>query len=252
VNSSNLDKEHICCSLSDKKGENGVASKKTWLKERFEEGLVFKKADVRGKVFIEYIPAEKAWCPIDAEGYLFINCFWVSGQYKGQGIGGQLLEECIKDGREQNKKGIAVLSSKKKMPFLSDPKFLKYKGFEVCDTAKPYYELLCLRFDETAPLPKFKDCAKEAKTGDNEGVALYYSHQCPFTEKYTHLLEQIAKDRAVPFILKRYTTAEEAQKAPVASTTYSLFVNGEFMTNEILTEDKFIKLLDEKCLIRKY
>lgn len=75
----NLDSEHICCAISDKKGECGVSSKKAWLRERIQEGLVFLKLDVRGKVFIEYIPAEKAWCPIDADGYMFIDCFWVSG-----------------------------------------------------------------------------------------------------------------------------------------------------------------------------
>ncbi len=79
----NLDSEHICCAISDKKGENCVSSKKAWLRDRMEEGLVFLKLDVRGKVFIEYIPAERAWCPIDADGYMFINCFWVSGKYKG-------------------------------------------------------------------------------------------------------------------------------------------------------------------------
>ena len=54
--------------------------------ERFAEGFVFKKLDVRGKVFIEYGPAEKAWCPIVADGYMHVDCFWVSGQFKGQGM----------------------------------------------------------------------------------------------------------------------------------------------------------------------
>ncbi len=246
VNSDNLETEHICCAITEKKGENLVATKKAWLKERFEEGLVFKKADVRGKVFIEYIPAEKAWAPIAADGYMFINCLWVSGQYKGQGIGGQLLNECIKDAKEQGKKGIAVISSKKKMPFLSDPKFLKYKGFEVCDTASPYFDLLCLRLDQEATLPKFKACAKEGKIKRGQGVHLYYSHQCPFTEKYTYLLKQAAEKQGISFILKQFKTAEEAQESPAAFTTYSLFINGEFVTNEILTEDKFLKLLSEK------
>ena len=60
----NLQKEHICCSMTEKKGDHSVTDKKAWLKERMEEGLVFYKADVRGKVFIEYIPAQAAWFPI--------------------------------------------------------------------------------------------------------------------------------------------------------------------------------------------
>lgn len=39
------------------------------------------------------------------------------------------------------------------MPFLSDLRYLKYKGFKVCDTAKPYYELLYLPFKQNAPAP---------------------------------------------------------------------------------------------------
>jgi ribosomal protein S18 acetylase RimI-like enzyme len=246
LNEKNIESEHVCCSLSDKKGETGVLTKKAWLTERFKEGLVFKKADVRGKVFIEYIPAEKAWVPIEAEGYMFINCFWVAGQYKGQGIGAKLLEECIKDAKNQNKKGLTVISSDKKKPYLSDPKFLKYKGFKVGDTADPYYELLYLPFDKEAVIPKFKECAKQSKETKGEGIVIYYSHQCPFTEKYTSILEKAAQDRGLKFMTKRYTNAKEAQNAPVPSTTYSLFIDGVFITHEILTEDRLMKLL-ERC-----
>ena len=49
----NLASEHICCAISDKKGETCVSSKKAWLSERIPEGLVFTKLDQRGKVFIE-------------------------------------------------------------------------------------------------------------------------------------------------------------------------------------------------------
>ncbi len=45
------------------------------MKNNFDKGLVFKRFDVRGKAFIEYIPAENAWCPITADNYIFINCF---------------------------------------------------------------------------------------------------------------------------------------------------------------------------------
>ena len=74
----NLEKEHICCAISSNKDPQ-VMSKKAWLRERLDEGLVFLKADARGKCFIEYMPAEAAWAPIAADGYLYIDCFWVSG-----------------------------------------------------------------------------------------------------------------------------------------------------------------------------
>ena len=36
----NLEKEHICCAISNNK-DIQVLSKKNWLKDRFDEGLVF-------------------------------------------------------------------------------------------------------------------------------------------------------------------------------------------------------------------
>lgn len=242
VGEKNIDNEHICCALSDKKGEHGVASKKEWMKERFKEGLVFRRLDARGKVFIEYIPAEKAWYPIEADGYMHINCFWVSGQYKGQGIANQLLEQCIADAKAKGKLGLTVISSSKKMAFLSDPKYLKYKGFQVADTAKPNYELLYLSFSENAPMPKFKGCAKEAVI-DEKGMVLYYSHQCPFTDKYAHIIKELAERNGTTIKLIKFETMEQAQNAPAPFTTYSFFYASQFVTNEIFSEKKFEKFL---------
>ena len=56
-----LEKQHICCAMSNRPA---TAAKKAWLKQRLAEGLVFRRLDVNGKVFIEYLPAEAAWCPI--------------------------------------------------------------------------------------------------------------------------------------------------------------------------------------------
>jgi ribosomal protein S18 acetylase RimI-like enzyme len=243
INPSNIGSEHICCAITDKKGESCVASKKAWLRERFEDGLVFKKLDVRGKVFIEYIPAEHAWCPLEADGYMYIDCFWVSGQYKEQGYGTRLLNGCIEDAKAKGKSGLAVLSSLKKLPFLSDPFFLKRKGFIVADTAEPFFELLYLPFEMEAVPPGFKECCKYGKT-EEKGVVLYYSNQCPFTSKYAPLLQNTADEMGVEFKLIQILSAEQAQGAPTPFTTYSLFIDGSFVTNEILTADKFRKLLE--------
>lgn len=246
VTSDNLEKEHICCAISSN-GDCQVASKKSWLAERFADGLVFKKADVRGKVFIEYIPAEKAWCPIHADGYMFIDCFWVSGQYKGQGISNLLLGECIADSKAKGKKGLVILSAKKKMPYLADFKYLIYKGFLTSDTAEPYFELMYLPFDENAAKPRFKACAKDMRVSE-QGFVLYYCNQCPFTAKYVPLIVNIAKQKGIPMAVIQYQTTVEAQNAPSPFTAYSLFYNGKFVTHEILSEKRFEKLLMENGL----
>ncbi len=245
VTEENIDSEHICCALTEKKGETCVASKKTWMRERFADGLVFKKLDVRGKAFIEYLPAEKAWCPIDADGYLHIDCFWVSGQYKGKGHANELLEACIADARRLGKHGVTVLSSPKKMPFLSDPKFLRYKRFVLADTAEPYFELLYLPFEADAPVPQFRSSAKTARI-DEEGIVISYTDQCPFAGKYAQLAAGIAEERGVRIDLRKIESLDEAKSAPSAFTTYSLFADGRFVTNEIMSEKKFAAFLDER------
>lgn len=63
ITADNIDSEHICCAVSDKKDSTGANAKKSWMKDRFQDGLVFRRLDARGKVFIEYIPAEKACIP---------------------------------------------------------------------------------------------------------------------------------------------------------------------------------------------
>lgn len=240
VNLENLDAEHICCAISDKKGEPCVSSKKQWLRERMKEGLVFLKLDVRGKVFIEYLPAEAAWAPIEAPGYLYIDCFWTSGKYKGQGYGDALLEECIADGKAQGKAGLTVLSTKKKMPFFSDPSYLKYKGFMVADTCDPYYELLYLPFAADAFVPKFRPSVKKAAV-PKDGWILYYTNQCPHTAKYVPVLENLAAERGIAFKSIRLDSREAAQNAPNPFTTYALFRDGAFVTNEIQSEKGFLK-----------
>ncbi len=124
VTKENLEKEHICCAISNNK-DIQVSSKKAWLAERFDDVLVFLKSAERGKCFIEYLPAEKAWNPIDADGYTYIDCLWVSGSFKGHGYSNDLLDACIADSRIRLKKGLCILSSAKKKPFLADPKYLK-------------------------------------------------------------------------------------------------------------------------------
>lgn len=68
----NIEKEHICCAFSDKKCKDSYELKKTWLKNEFENGYVFRRLDERAKVFIEYGPAEKAWVPVNAPNYLIL------------------------------------------------------------------------------------------------------------------------------------------------------------------------------------
>lgn len=240
VTPENLEEQHICCAISNRK-DIQVQSKKEWLFQCFADGLVFLKGNVRGKCFIEYVPAEHAWIPVQADGYMFIYCFWVSGKYKGQGNANLLLEECIRDSRQKGKLGLCILSSPKKLPFLSDPGYLAHKGFQAADRADPCFTLLYLPFYPDAPLPVFRPQVKTPPAlGD--GFVLYYSNQCPFTARYVPLLAEYAEANHIPLKVIRLDSREKAQAAPAAATRFSLFYSGRFITHEILSVGKFAAL----------
>lgn len=241
VTKENIENEHICCAISNNK-DIQVASKKKWLAERFDEGLIFFKSTERGKCFIEYIPAENAWNPIDADGYMYIDCLWVSGKFKGHGYSNDLLEECIADSKNKGKKGLCILSSSKKKPFLADPKYLKYKGFEVCDEADNGIQLWCLPFEKNVSKPQFKECAKKPHI-NKQGYVLYYTSQCPFNAKYVPIVEKTAEENGIEFEAIHIKSKDEAQKAPTPITTYALFCDGEYITNEQMNDKRFLKLI---------
>jgi len=240
----NLDREHICCAISNN-SDVQVASKKAWLLDRFDEGLVFLKSTERGKCFIEYLPAEAAWNPIDADGYTYIDCLWVSGSFKGHGYSNDLLNECIRDSKVQGRKGLCILSSAKKKPFLADPKYLKYKGFSVADEADNGIQLWYLPLSPDAKKPRFRPCAKHPHI-DESGYVLYYTNQCPFNAKYVPIVEATAKEYGIPFRAIRIETREQAQSAPTPVTTYALFYNGAYVTNEQMNAAKFLKLAERR------
>ena len=241
VTKENIEKEHICCAISNNKDVQ-VSSKKQWLTERFDDGLVFLKSVERGKCFIEYIPAEAAWNPITADGYMYIDCLWVSGSFKGHGYSNDLLNECITDSKAKGKKGLCILSSKKKKPFLADPKYLKYKGFTVCDESDNGIQLWYLPFSPDMEKPKFRECAKHPHI-DDKGYVLYYTNQCPFNAKYVPIVGQTAREHDVSFRAVHIESREDAQNAPTPITTYALFCDGEYLTNEQMNDKKFLKLI---------
>ena len=240
VTKENLEKEHICCA-SASNNDVQVSSKKAWLADRFDDGLVFLKSIERGKCFIEYIPAEYAWNPIEAKEYMYIDCLWVSGSFKGHGYSNDLLGACVDDSKKKGRKGLCILSAAKKRPFLADPKYLKYKGFTVCDEADNGIQLWHFPFSQDSEPPRFKDCAKHPHIKE-DGYVLYYTNQCPFNAKYVPIIEQVAKEHSIPFRAIRIESREDAQNAPTPVTTYALFMNGKYLTNEQMNDTKFLKL----------
>ena len=246
VDKSNLENEHICCAIgNDVVNSRRTDSKKEWMNKCFSDGLVFKKLNVRGKVFIEYTPIEKAWKPVTGKNYFFINCLWGSGQYKNKGYAKQLLNECIVDAKKQKKDGVAVVTSTKTKPFLTDKKFYIKHGFETVDNALSYFELLVLKFNKDAHDPAFTQTAKEGTCPNKNGFTIVYSNQCPFTEEYTDIMIDFAKRNNFKASKVKLETYSDAQKISSPFGTFGVYYNGKFETHEILSDKRFEKLLTQ-------
>lgn len=216
------------------------------MKQRFDEGLVFYRSEERGKCFIEYIPAENAWVPIEADGYIYIDCLWIAGSMKGHGYSNDLLAECIRDARAQGKKGVCILSADgRKREFMSDPKYLAHKGFTVADTSDCGITLMYLPLDPGSEPPRFRECAGHPKVAD-DGFVLYYTDQCPFTFYWVPKVQEAAAEHGIPLKVIHITSKEDAQNVPAPVTTYALFRDGKFLTQGIQSDKKFLALAEAK------
>lgn len=238
----NLDKEHLCCAISDKKHQCGVTAKKEWLQPRLAEGHVFRKLNARGKVFIEYTPLETAWVPVQGDNYLYIHCLWVSGSYKGHGYAKALLEYCIVDAKAKGKSGVCVLSSKKKMPYLTDKKFVQKYGFETVESVTGDYELLALSFDGT--LPRFSESVKEMGIPEKE-LTIYYGKQCPCIQDAIKQVTHYCETNNIPCRMIAVDSLEKAKNVPCIFNNWAVFLNGKFQTINLLNENVLKKLLEQ-------
>ncbi|MFD1628234.1 N-acetyltransferase [Pseudopedobacter beijingensis] len=246
LNLTNIDQEHICCAISDKKCNEGYQLKKEWLKKELDNGYVFRKLDARAKVFIEYGDAEKGWAPVLAPNYLLINCFWVSGQYKNKGYGKQLLQYAIDDAKSNHKSGLVTVVGTRKFHFMSDTKWLLKQGFVTVETTDSGFSLLAYKFDKQATDPVFNKSVKSGECDEKKGITVYYSNRCPFAEFHvnTSMVETAAK-RKLPLTLIKLDNMEQAQNAPSPATIFSLFFNGKFITTDLSAcmDSRFDKII---------
>lgn len=242
----NLDSEHLCCAIADKKHQCGVLSKKQWLRDRLPEGHVFRKLDTNGKVFIEYAPLESAWVPVEGENYLYIYCLWVSGSYKGKGYAKSLLEYCIDDAKRQGKSCVCVLSSKKKKPYLTEKKFMLKYGFEVVDATPGDYELLALSFDGTSP--RFAGNVKLPGI-DSRELTIYYTSQCPYIPNCIEQVQTYCERSGIALNSIPIDSLDKAKNVPCVFNNWACFRNGKFETMHLLNETYLKKCLEYERLI---
>lgn len=246
LSSKNIQDEHICCAFSSKDAAAGYQMKKNLLKTQFKDGYTFQKLDVKGKVFIEYVPIEASWLPIEGSNFMLINCFWVSGKYKGSGYGKKLLEKCFQDASSMD--GVITITAEKKRPFMNDPNFFKKQGFELIDEAPPYFKLWGKKNKGVdTRFPKFKTTAKKGVCENKKGITVYYSNSCPFTEFYNRMfLQAYADKKGIPLQIHQIKSKVDGKKMPIPWIINSVFYEGNLVTLDIKADkhlDKYIEKL---------
>ncbi len=167
---------------------------------------------------------------------MYIYCLWVSGKFKKSGHGAELLNYAISDSKNKGFDGICTISSDKKKPFLSDPKFLKKYGFKVVDSLEEY-SLLSLNFKDNESSPKFT----VANIYDEKGIHVFFTPQCPYISNCINEMLDIDEN----LILHKIESLEEAKACPVLINNFAVIKNGKYITHELLNKNRFIKFIGE-------
>lgn len=237
----NIATEHLCCIIRNRKPHPGVEAKREWLKDRIQEGHVFRKHNVKGCCFIEYAPVETAWVPVIGKQYIYIYCLWTNGDQRGKGYGKELMEYCIADAKAKGKSGICMLGASKQKNWLSSQAFAKKYGFKTADTTMDGYELLALSFDGT--LPRFASSAKRQQISGRE-LTIYYSMQCPFVLQKVAEIQKYCSEKNVPCVLINVNSLAMAKSLPCVFNNWGIFYRGKFETVNLLDTVSIDKLLN--------
>jgi N-acetylglutamate synthase-like GNAT family acetyltransferase len=239
VTAANIDEYGFFCLMSRRRSE-GYRRKHDWLLQRFEEGLKLKLVieGERPVGFIEYAPAEVAWRPVRAKGYVVIHCLWVVGRWKDKGYGTRLLRNCVQDARRMGAHGVVMVTSPR--TWLAGSELFAKNGFECVDEAPPSFELMVKRFDD-APLPRFpKDWVKRGREFGS-GLTIVRTDQCPYIEDATRIVAEAAREKGVDAQVVSCEKSPRARsRSPSAFGTFGIIWDGELLSYHYLTKKQFL------------
>jgi len=242
VTPKNAEKETFFC-IKDVKKE-GFKSKQSWYEKRYAEGVRLKILKVNNKMigFVEYVPANQAWRPIDASDFMFIHCITVySIKDRNKGMGSLLINEVEKDAKAKGLSGICTMTSKG--PWLAEKDVFENNCFLQVEK-KGRFELLSKKWNEDVQDPKLIDWTANQK--QYKGWNLVYSDQCPWHEKSAFDLLNTAMDFDIDLKLKKIETVEEAKSAPSGFGNYSLLHDGKLIEDHYLSATRFKNLLKKE------
>ncbi len=247
INQHNVAKTGFFCKMSQKKAP-GYQRKLRWLQARFAEGLKMKMLDFsqEGRGFIEYIPGEYAWRPVEAGGYMFVHCLWVTGTSKNKGNGSLLLEECISDARRMGMHGVATVTSAGS--WMAGKQLFNKHGFETVDHMPPTFELLVKPFD-SASLPTFSKGQEDRIKRCGSGLTVFRTDQCPYLDDAVEVAMETARERGLDCRVVELNTVQDVREmAPTPYGVFSLVLNSKLLSYHYIGKKELNIRLDEAMI----
>ncbi|MBT3363319.1 MAG: GNAT family N-acetyltransferase [Chloroflexi bacterium] len=244
VDESNIDEHPPVCFLNPK--NVGYQTKREWLAKRFAEGMKIKLLYLEGEKkpvgFIEYVPGEYAWRAVDAAGYMFIHCIWITpNKYKEKGYASIMIDECLKDAKAEGKYGVAVITSEG--AFMAGKDLFLKNGFASIASAKPSFELMCKTIKE-GPLPQFRDWQKQLDS--YQGLNIVCSNQCPWVARFMSELDDTIKGMNLDIKIIELETAAQAQNAPSIYATFNMINNGKLLSDHYISNTRFMNIINKE------
>ncbi|MBP2134186.1 GNAT superfamily N-acetyltransferase [Methanomicrobium sp. W14] len=241
--------EYGVCGYKDVKKHVELRRKIDWFKKYYPKGLrikavLTKEGEYQG--MLEYMPGRYAHRPVDAGGYMFIQCIFVGfrKEFKGHGYASSLIDACISDAKNAGMKGVAVVT--RKGPFMAKKDIFVKKGFVMVDEAKPDFELMALKFDPGAENPSFKADIEKNCEKYPEGLSIFRSAQCPYSEKNVAAIMETASEKyGIKARLVEMEDEESVQNAPSPFGTFCIMYNGKVISHHPISNTRFENIMDK-------
>ena len=240
VTTQNVEATGFFCCMSKRKTD-GYQRKLRWLKDRFAEGMRIKMLKLPERGFIEYIPGEYAWRAVHTDGYLFIHCLWVVGRSKGKGFASTLLNTCIAEAKQSQRKGVVMVTSEK--TWMPGRRILDQHGFECVDTAPPTFSLMVRKLGKY-PLPSFAGRWEEKARALGQGLTVIRSDQCPYIVDATNIaIKTAAKAGIRSQVIELKSRDDVLRLSPSPYGVFGLICDGQILSYHYLLEKDLLPLL---------
>jgi GNAT superfamily N-acetyltransferase len=225
--------------------EPGFEFKERWFRNRVDEGLKLKViyADDDKQVgFIEYVPAEFAWRPVEAEGWMFIHCIMVyPNKYRSSGTASMLINEAIAEAKVTGRKGVCTMTSQG--AWMAAKKLFIKNGFEKVNS-HGRFELMAIKLQEDATHPKLINW--ENKLRAYKGWHLVYADQCPWHDKGIRAIALSAKELGIKLKVNKIQTPKQAREMPSGFGVFALIKDGKLLEDHYISKRRFESIAEKE------